>query len=81
MKKKKTKGKFSLGGADHTMKLKRKITHRNIFDAIKLLRTCITCNKSLAVRIQCQNECKSFQSVKKNTSVSLIKALFGVFDF
>ena len=60
MKKKKTKGKFPLGGADHTMRLKRKITRKNIFDAIKLLRTCITYNISLAVRIKCQNECKSF---------------------
>ena len=58
--KKKTKGKFSLGGADHIMKLKRRITRKNMFDAIKLLRTCITCKKSLAVRIQCQNEYKSF---------------------
>lgn len=58
--KKKTKGKFSVGGADRTMRLKRKITRKNIFDAIKQLRKCVTCNKPLAVRIQCQNECKSF---------------------
>ena len=53
-------GKFSLGGAVHIMKVKRKITYKNIFDAIKLLRRCVTCNKPLAVHMQCQNECKSF---------------------